>query len=244
MRHSTPSLPTLSRAQARLGLSATFITALLAAQVTATKLVTIPLGFNLPGIGTSLLVPAAAFAYALTFFASDCYAELFGKKAATDLIRTAFFANILLLVLIALAVRLPQGGGVPQAQFATVLGASTNIVVASLTAYLISQHLDVSIFHALADWTDGQHLWMRNIGSTALSQFIDTLVFILAAFAVYPALSNTGAALPATVLVKLVLGQYLLKITLALSDTPVVYGIRALVSDSTRNQRDSALPSD
>jgi uncharacterized integral membrane protein (TIGR00697 family) len=232
------------RPQARLGLACLFITALLAAQLTASKLVGIPTGVELPLIGSSVLVPAAAFAYALTFFASDCYAEVFGKAAATRLIRTAFAANILLLTLVAIAIWLPHGGGVPQSEFATVLGASGNIVAASLSAYLLSQHLDVSLFHRLRDRHGEEHLWLRNVASTATSQFIDTAVFILGAFAIFPTLLGIGTALPGAVLVQLVVGQYVLKLSLAVSDTPFVYAVRSLLEDDRSLTRSQHSPSD
>ena len=60
----------------QVALLALFITALITAQVTAAKVLAFELPVSIPIAGETLLLPGAALAYALTFFASDCYAEL------------------------------------------------------------------------------------------------------------------------------------------------------------------------
>jgi hypothetical protein len=117
--------------------------------------------------------------------------------------------------------------------FETVLGASTNIVAGSLVAYVVSQNWDVVVFHAIRDRTDGKYLWLRNVASTATSQAIDTVLFVGIAFFVAPTLLGTGQPLPRQVLVALVVGQYLLKLLIALVDTPFVYAVvRAFGTES------------
>jgi uncharacterized integral membrane protein (TIGR00697 family) len=112
-----------------------------------------------------------------------------------------------------------------------VLGASTNIVAGSLLAYLVSQNWDVLVFHALRERTDGRYLWFRNVASTATSQAIDTVIFVSVAFLVAPALLGTGQPLPTPVVLSLVAGQYLLKLLIALADTPFVYAVVRALGD-------------
>ncbi len=202
----------------QLALAALFITGMLVMQVTASKVLAFDLPVSVPLAGDQLLVPAGVFAYALTFFASDCYAELYGKRPAQALVNVAFAMNFVLLALLGLAIWAPAFefspvGGEP---FATVLGASTGIVAGSLLAYVVSQNWDVIVFHRLRDATDGDALWLRNVASTASSQLIDTVIFIYIAFVLFQGLSP-GAA------VGLIIGQYLVKLGLALLDTPFVY---------------------
>jgi uncharacterized integral membrane protein (TIGR00697 family) len=205
-------------------LVALFVTALVTSQVTAAKLLAISLPVSLPVIGGSILLPGASIAYPLTFFASDCYAELHGKRAAQVMINVAFGMNFVLLGLVALIIAAPRGGGVPQDAFATVLGASLNIVAGSLLAYLVSQNWDVIVFHRLRESTDGEALWLRNIGSTATSQALDTVIFVGVAFYVLPGLGvNPGLGLSLAGAVALMIGQYLVKLLIALLDTPFVY---------------------
>jgi len=206
----------------RVGLTALFITALVVAQVTASKLLAFGLPFSLPVAGEALVLPGAALAYALTFFASDCYAELYGRRAATIVVNVGFAMNFVLLALVwstILAPGLPPAAQpVDPAAFRSVLAASTGIVVASLVAYVVSQNLDVFLFHALRDATDGEMLWLRNVGSTATSQLVDTVIFIGIGFVAFQGVPLSGA-------LSLVVGQYILKLLIAVVDTPLVYAV-------------------
>lgn len=217
----------------RVAILALFVTALVTAQLTASKILAFEIPFSLPITGNLLVLPGAALAYALTFFASDCYAELYGKKPAQQLVNVGFVMNFVMLVLVYSTIAAPAArASVDPEMFATVLGASTNIVLASLAAYLVSQNWDVLAFHWLKDATDGDHLWLRNIGSTASSQAIDTVIFVLGGFLIVPTLLGTGVALPTNVLLQLIVGQYLLKLLIAVVDTPFVYAVVRMVRRS------------
>jgi hypothetical protein len=219
----------------RVTVAALFVTALVVAQLTASKLLAVPLpgGLSLPVVGGALVVPGAAFAYALTFFASDCYAELYGKRAAQVVVNVGFAMNVVLLALVWSTILAPVAGAsaVSADAFRTVLGAGTNVVAGSLLAYAISQNWDVVVFHRLRAATGGDHLWLRNLVSTGTSQAIDTVVFVGVAFGVAPALLGIGSALPTPVLVQLAVGQYLLKLAIAVVDTPFVYGTVRVLRD-------------
>jgi uncharacterized integral membrane protein (TIGR00697 family) len=218
----------------RVALIALFVTALVTAQLTASKVLAIPLPTGLPVVGASVFLPGAALAYALTFFASDCYAELYGRRAAQVLVNVAFVMNFVMLALVWSTILAPAAPtSVDPGMFATVLGASTNIVLGSLLAYVVSQNWDVLVFHAIRERTGGRYLWLRNIGSTATSQAIDTVIFVSVAFLVAPALLGTGQALPTDVVIALMAGQYLLKLLIALVDTPFVYAVVRFVNDGT-----------
>ena len=219
----------------RVTVAALFVTALVVAQLTASKLLAIPLpgDLSLPVVGGALVVPGAAFAYALTFFASDCYAELYGKRAAQVVVNVGFAMNFVLLALVWSTILAPVAGAsaVSAGAFRTVLGAGTNVVVGSLLAYVLSQNWDVLVFHRLRTATDGDHLWFRNLASTGTRQAIDTIVFVGVAFGLAPSLLGIGAALPPSVLVQLAVGQYLLKLAIAVVDTPFVYGTVRFLRD-------------
>jgi uncharacterized integral membrane protein (TIGR00697 family) len=217
----------------RVTLAALFVTALVVAQLTAAKLVSLPLPATLPVVGDALVVPGAAFAYALTFFASDCYAELYGTAAARVVVNVGFVMNLVLLALVWATILAPVAptAAVGAAEFRTVLGAGTNVVAGSLLAYVLSQNWDVLVLHRLRTLTGGDHLWLRNLASTGTSQALDTVVFVGVAFGVAPALLGVGAALSPDVLVQLAVGQYLLKLGIAVLDTPFVYGAVRLLRD-------------
>jgi uncharacterized integral membrane protein (TIGR00697 family) len=210
---------------ARVGLLALFVTALVTAQLTASKLLAVPLPRPVPYVGTQVVLPGAALAYALTFFASDCYGELYGRRAAQAMVNVAFVMNFVLLALVWSTILAPALNPESAAQYRQVLAPATNIVAGSLLAYLVSQNWDVLVFHRLRAATEGDFLWLRNVVSTATSQAIDTVIFVVVGFYLLPQYAGIGQATPWNVVVSLVVGQYLLKLLIAVVDTPFVYAV-------------------
>ncbi|WP_049922403.1 queuosine precursor transporter [Halopiger djelfimassiliensis] len=224
------SAPTI----AQVSLIGLFVAALVTAQLTASKVLAFELPVALPITGAQLQLPGAALAYALTFLASDCYTELYGKRAAQIVVNVGFALNFVVLALVWTTIAAPAAGaGVDPDAFATALGASTTVVLGSLFAYVVSQNWDVWLFHRLRDRTGPERLWLRNIASTGTSQAIDTVIFVSIAFFVGPAVLGVGEVPPNEVLLGLIVGQYLLKLAIAVLDTPVVYAVVALVRSHT-----------
>jgi len=231
-----------SLATGRVALIALFVTALVTAQLTASKVLAFHIPVSLPVTGSTLVMPGAALAYALTYFATDCYSELYGRRPAQVVVNVGFAMNFVLLVLVWSTILAPAASAsVDPGAFATVLGSSTSIVLGSLVAYVVSQNWDVLVFHALRERTDGAHLWLRNIASTGTSQAIDTVLFVGIGFWLAPTMLG-GNALPVSVLVSLAVGQYLLKLLIALVDTPFVYAAVGLLGDD--DARGTARPTD
>ncbi|WP_418281357.1 queuosine precursor transporter [Halorubrum sp. DTA98] len=210
-------------AVAQVGLVALFVTALATAQVTAAKVLALPLPVALPAVGPEILLPGAALAYALTFFASDCYAELYGRRAAQVVVNVAFAMNFVVLALVWSTLAAPGIDPEVTAAFDTALGPATNVVIGSLLAYVVSQNYDVVVFHAIRDRTGSEMLWLRNLASTATSQILDTVIFVGVAFVVAPAVLGIGMPMSVGAAATLVVGQYLLKLLIAVLDTPFVY---------------------
>jgi uncharacterized integral membrane protein (TIGR00697 family) len=184
-----------------------FVICLGAANIlSAAKLISI-LGFT---------IDAGIIAYPLTFLFTDVVVEVWGKKTARSVVWVGFFANILLMILIWIGGILPPSPEWGyQESYQTILGAFPRIVVASLVAYLISQHHDVFAFDFWRNKTQGRWLWLRNNLSTAVSQAIDTVVFGFIAF---------YGVVPLNVLVgEIMLAQYVIKLIVALLDTPFCY---------------------
>ena len=224
-RSDAPPLPAGAVALAGL-----FVAALVTAQLTASKVLAFELPFALPLAGAELALPGAALAYALTFLASDCYTELYGKRAAQVLVNVGFLLNFLVLALVWSTILAPAApSSIDPGAFELVLGASTNIVAASLLAYVVSQNYDVIVFHKLKEFTDGERLWLRNIASTGTSQAIDTVIFVGLAFWLLPTYVGLGPQLPGGVVVSLMVGQYVLKLAIAVLDTPLVYLITGAI---------------
>jgi uncharacterized integral membrane protein (TIGR00697 family) len=87
-------------------------------------------------------------------------------------------------------------------------------VFGSLLAYLISQRFDVWVFHLIKKKTRGRHLWLRNNGSTMLSQAIDTIIY---GVVVWLGVVDFATAM------QLALAKYFFKVIIALIDTPFIY---------------------
>ncbi|SHE69113.1 hypothetical protein SAMN02745206_00680 [Desulfacinum infernum DSM 9756] len=190
--------------KALLVLNSIFVGSLVIASVLASKIITV----------FGLVVPAGVLAYCVTFVITDVISELWGRERAASTVLGGFIALLVSLVLVRLAIAWPPAGFWPHDDaFRTVLDSTSRIIVASFTAYLLSQYHDVWAFHLLKRLTRGRHLWLRNNASTAVSQLIDTVVFITIAF------YGSMPVLP------LILGQWVVKLTIAAIDTPVIYAV-------------------
>jgi len=196
-------------------LTATFVGGLVIAEVLASKIV------NMAG----LIVPAGVLAYSITFPITDIICEVWGKKRANFVVFSGFITLLVVLGLIRLALVWPKAPfWTGEEAFARILGSTSRIIVASFIAYLISQYHDVWAFHFWGKVTRGKYLWLRNNASTFVSQFIDTFVFITIAF---------YGVMPVFSLIK---GQYIIKLLIALLDTPFVYFGVWLIRKGGRNE--------
>ena len=160
------------------------------------------------------IVPAGFLAYAVTFPVTDIIDEVYGRDLAQKFVWTGFIANLVSLTLIGVSYYMPPLTPQMQDLYSKALTPMLRIVIASLTAYLISQTHDVWAFMKWRKITNGKHLWIRNNASTMASQFIDTVIFITLAF--YGVISNN-------VLLSMIWAQWIWKVIVAVFDTPFVY---------------------
>lgn len=188
-----------------------FVGGLVSAAVISSKII------NVFGIA----VPAGVLAYSITFAVSDIVGELWGPEHATDMVVAGFASLVCATLICWLAVIWPSlGFWQNQPAFASVIGSTPRIVAASLLAYVVSQKHDVWLFHLLKRKTSGRALWLRNNLSTAVSQLMDSAIFVTVAF---------WGILPVG---EIILGQWAIKLLIAALDTPVVYAcVRLLRSD-------------
>jgi len=161
--------------------------------------------------------------YASSFLVTDILSEKYGKHEARKAVWIGFFSVISMTILMWLALRfLPLDDEVSQSSFKslqTIFTFMPRIVLASLSAYLISQFHDVWAFHFWKRKFKDKHLWLRNNLSTMVSQLIDSIVFTLVAF--YGVFSTE-------VLWEIAATTYVLKWVVAAADTPFVYLARVM----------------
>jgi uncharacterized integral membrane protein (TIGR00697 family) len=165
---------------------------------------------------TWFIVPAGIITYSLTFLITDILGEKYGKKTANKAIKAGLMINLLFIPIAFLAkiFPFPSFNEELAKSLANVLSLSPRIVIASIIAYLISQHLDVFLFHKIKEITHNKLLWLRNNLSTIISQFVDSVLFITIAFL---------GVFPKEAIIKMIFSQYLIKIFIALLDTPFIY---------------------
>ncbi|MCS7121358.1 MAG: queuosine precursor transporter [Archaeoglobaceae archaeon] len=168
-------------------------------------------------VGPLILVgPAGVIAYSATFLLTDFLTEVAGKEYAKRAVFAGFLANILTVIVVfeALIQRPFAMSSEEVDAFNKVLGFAPRIILASIVAFIVAQTHDVYAFHFWKKITKNRFLWLRNNASTVVSQAIDTVLFITIAF---------YGLIPNDVLVAMILTQYLIKVLIALIDTPFMY---------------------
>ncbi len=164
------------------------------------------------------VVPAGVVVYSLIFLINDILSEKFGKRYAQRGVYAGVIMNIMFFILIYLGILAPEWnteqGKIMAENFANTLGMTARIIIASVIAFAISQSFNVLIYHFLKEKTKSRHLWLRNNISTSLSQLIDTIIFISIAF---------YSVVPNAILLNMIITQFVLKVIIAVLDTPFIY---------------------
>ncbi|PIS04743.1 MAG: transporter [Candidatus Buchananbacteria bacterium CG10_big_fil_rev_8_21_14_0_10_42_9] len=177
-----------------------------------------------------LTVSAGVIAFSTTFFITDILSEVWGKRTAQKAVWVGFFANLILVLTIFIAIKWPAADfSLEYAEkFSEVLGPAPRIVLASMIAYLISQNHDVWAFHFWKKVTRDKFLWLRNNFSTVISQLLDIVIFTTIAF--YGVFETHE-------LIGIITGEYIVKVIIALIDTPFIYLVVQIVKKITPRQK-------
>lgn len=154
----------------------------------------------------------------VVFLSTDLINEYFGRDGVRKLTFMTIGLIIYAFVVLFLAMQVPAASFSPvtDAQFEAVFGQSLWIIVGSVTAFALSQVVDVGVFWLVRHKTGGRFLWMRATGSTVVSQFIDSIVIIGIAFWL-PGKVKTSEFLTVAA------SNYSYKFLIAVGMTPFVY---------------------
>ena len=130
-----------------------------------------------------IITDGGAFLFPLVYIAGDILSEVYGFKAA----RKAIFIGFAMSILAALTFWLVQISPPAQAwgnqeAFESVLGFVPRIVLASVAGYLVGQLLNAWVLVKIKERSQEKALWLRLLGSTAVGEFADTIVFCTIAF--------------------------------------------------------------
>lgn len=162
-----------------------------------------------------LTISGSTIMFSITFLITDILDEFYGKEIALKAVWAGLICYCLAAVTYWISIQIPAAGfWTKGAAYSTILGGSSRIIVASIVAYVITQYSDVWIFDYFKKKHKKKFLWIRNNVSTMTSQFVNTIIFTLIAFA--------GIA----PVMKMMVGAYIVKLGIAAADTPIMYIIR------------------
>jgi uncharacterized PurR-regulated membrane protein YhhQ (DUF165 family) len=196
-----------------------------------------------------MMLAVGVLPYPLTFLCTDLISELYGRARANFMVTVGLILNFFILgtmwvaseipsaaaaaqppwqvIQLAEDIALPNGDSVTNSvELFTLLYATTSgAVMASMFAYIAAQYCDVYMFHFWKRLTNGKHLWLRNNGSTLVSQGVDSVMVISVTFgAQFLAGAITGGAM-----LVLMASSYTFKLCVALADTlPFYLGVHYL----------------
>ena len=205
--------------QGYITLTALYCTMAVSSAVAATKMISM-FGFYVPG---------GVIIYAASFLITDLISEVYGKQSA---VRTVYCGFAAMLIFAGYSLLIVHWESAPfytqQAAFETVVGLSFRITMAGWISFMVSQYWDVIVFHRLKESKKrfiSKHLWIRNCGSTITSQFVDSVLFIFIAFyGIYDILP-------------MIFAQYIVKVIIALMDTPFAYWGRHVLTLNQKTEK-------
>lgn len=176
---------------------------------------------------------AGALIWPFVFISTDIINEYFGKQGVKKVTFLAIGLISYSFVILYLATKIApsdywlnvnnsDANGQPfniDYAYQRIFSQGQAIIVASLTAFLIGQLLDVYVFHAIRKSTGGKWLWLRATGSTLVSQLIDSFVVLFIAF--YLLAGNNKWSIEQLVSIGII--NYIYKFSTALLLTPLLY---------------------
>lgn len=159
--------------------------------------------------------------YGTIFLASDILNENYGKKIARKAVGLGFSTLIIMTIIMQIVLVFdPAPSDIAHSSLSTIFGFLPRVALGSLIAYGISQYVDVWLYALVKKMLpDDKFLWVRNNGSTMLSQLLDTLVFCTIAFA---------GTYEGSVWIEIFISTYLLKFVVSIISTPFLYGAKRM----------------
>ncbi|KKG09632.1 transporter [Methanosarcina sp. 1.H.T.1A.1] len=193
-----------------------FVSSLLLGNLLGSKLI------EIFGVVTSV----GFFAYPVTFLITDMVEEVKGREVTKVFLHAGFLSLCIASIFVFISTGLAPSHLYPNNEaYNSVFSNSMRVILASMIAFVISQHHDLWAFNFWKQKTNGRYLWLRNNLSTIVSQLLDSIVFTFIAF--YHVTPELGVVS----VFYMILPVWILKVMFALLDTPFVYlGVRWLAS--------------
>ena len=164
--------------------------------------------------------------FASTYLVTDILSENEGKKYASRAVWLGVFTSVVMLIFTQYwLLYTPSDSDWAMEHISAIFSTTPRLLLASFLGYIVSQHLDVWLYHKWWDFTNNRwhntdrFLWLRNNGSTLISQVINTVIFTTVAFAGW---------YDTKTLLSIMFSSYIIYIFTSLLDTPFVYVARKI----------------
>ncbi|MEN9928544.1 MAG: hypothetical protein RLZZ231_465 [Bacteroidota bacterium] len=181
----------------------------------------------------SFVMSVGILPWPIVFITTDLINEYFGDKGVKklSLITACLIAYAFVILYGALQIPAVQGAGlVTDDQFNGVFGQSLWIIVGSITAFLVSQLIDVTAFHFFKNKTGNKMIWLRSTGSTVISQLFDSFIVLGIAFWLTGKMSTE-------VYITSAFTGYFVKLILAVVLTPFIYLGHSIIQKYLKNSK-------
>lgn len=178
------------------------------------------------------LMSVGILPWPIVFVTTDLINEYFGEKGVKklSLITACLIAYTFIIIYAAMQIPAVAGDGlVSDDQFNGVFGQSLWIIVGSITAFMVSQLIDVTIFHFLKNKTGNKMIWLRSTGSTVISQLFDSFIVLGIAFWM------TGK-MTTEVFIASAFTGYFVKLIIAIALTPLIYLGHSIIEKYLHNE--------
>lgn len=164
--------------------------------------------------------------FASTYLITDILSENEGKKCASKAVWLGVFASVLMLIFTQyMRLYIPADNDWATSSINAIFATTPRLILGSIAGYIVSQFFDVWLYHAWWKLTQNKtgnkrsFLWLRNNGSTLVSQLINTIIFTTVSFAGWYDFST---------LLTIMISSYVIYIFTSLLDTPAVYIARKM----------------
>jgi len=186
-------------------IAAIFVTCLITANTIAVKVISLG----------PFILPAAIIIFPLSYIFGDILTEVYGYRWARRIIWLGFLCNLIFVIFAWVGQILPPAPfWEGQGAYESILGYTPRLLAASFVGYLVGEFANSFVLAKMKILTQGRWLWSRTIGSTIVGQGLDSLVFIIIAF----------AGTPSFMLI-MILYHWLAKTVLEAIATPFTYAV-------------------
>lgn len=164
--------------------------------------------------------------FASTFLVTDILSEIAGKKGAQKAVNLGIFTSVLFIIISqSWLLYQPSANDWAQEPIRSIFSNTPRLMIVSVLVYAICQRFDVWAYHKWWNFTktkfgdEKRFLWLRNNGSTLISQLLNTILYTFGAF---------WGMYEFPVLINIALASYVIFIVTSLADTPFVYLARKI----------------